>query len=331
MGSGLVKCFITNQTIPEDFPVMIFPIVNQSTYSKINIIDPIDKSKHSVYGKYHTTVYSNWLYDFVGFSFDGIMKDYAQFELIDNKNNIFSLKTFISYLYHNACITSQGENEYHENSFDIIELLKEHNIEWRNENKNFFIDEKSLSNNVEGLIESLIELSSKNRIFIKHYNGDFLCLNFAVCLKPTYNLIIKDKKETVFNKIKELYKNNTQPKNSFHLAGLSLRTLLTGSNGTINNEFINFLINMEKELPSEYDKEKIKNIADKIQFIDDFCNFQSETSHMNLTLQPISGYYQDYSNDIGTDYLTLVAQANKDIDDFLNESRDDEDDDLEFD
>lgn len=330
MGSGLVKCFITNQTIPENFPIMIFPIVNQSTYSKIEIIDPANNSNHSVYGKYHSTVYANWLYDFTGFSFDGLMKDYAQFELNNNANNMLSLKTFLSYLYNQSCITIQGENQYHDQSYNIKDLLKTHNIEWKIENKDFVIDEKSLNMNMDALIEELVELTSKNRIFIKHYNGDFLCLHFAVCLKSTYNLLIENKKESFIEKIQSMYIDNQKPV-SF-LSGLSLRSLLTSSsNCTISPEFTRLLIQTEKELPISYNKEEIKKVIKKLQFLYDFTNFQRNISHLNLTLQPISGYYQDYSNDIGTDFLTLVAKANKDIDNFLKESNDDEDEELDFD
>lgn len=97
MGSGLVKCFVSHQSIPENMPVVIFPIVQCSGYRPVEIVDRSGKT-FQVPAPNNTTVYANCLYELQGVRFTCIADDYATNQ-IENTSRISTALLLCSTTY----------------------------------------------------------------------------------------------------------------------------------------------------------------------------------------------------------------------------------------
>lgn len=100
MGSGIAKCFVSNQSIPEDIPVMIFPIIQSQGFYQVNLKNEYEEV--TVSQPNSTIVYHNCLYEFQGVSFtakngDGLVPVFN--DSIANKQNFLIL---CQYLYEHS-------------------------------------------------------------------------------------------------------------------------------------------------------------------------------------------------------------------------------------
>lgn len=326
MGSGLNKCFLTNQTIPEGIDVIVFPIMPQSDYN-----DTIAHSRNSpedhikVSGPNHSICYANWLYQCQGTYFTCKSDDYGESFVNNTRENKISYIEFLNYLINYSLVTKQGENEYHEQSFDILELLKKNKIKTIKENNKqkitITINEQALSNKqINSIHLELLELGQKNRIITSDYKKKFI--KFAICLKSAFDYVNQEFRSQRIQSLMENFpklasdelKVAKVTKNTifykFRLTDI-IRHSFDGE--SVNIGYYVFLYKTMNNLKAKDFKKKIN----EIKFILDFANFQAGLNALNITIEPISQYQQDYSNEIGSDYLKLIKHANKSVKDFI--------------
>lgn len=167
MGSFNTSCMVSQQVITPGAEVVIFPIRQESTYNPVELSSG-DK-KFSIYGVSNSTCYPTAFWGYAGPMIHGKYDDYGRFELSDTEETKESLITFFDLLHKESLVTSQGENKSHDLAFDM---------------KNIYTPKVSYS--FEQLIEiwdTMFEVSSKCRLFIKSHYGEPKNLQFAVVHK----------------------------------------------------------------------------------------------------------------------------------------------------
>lgn len=329
MGSGLKKCFVTKSYIPEGMPVVIFPVINNRTYTPVVFHHEAKPDiKKEIYGHNDSVCYPNWLYSFYGTYFTAIMDDYGRSEIEDSKENIVSFKLFLEELLQNSYITEEGENEYHEKAFNIVKLLKSKKIKISNLDSNKRYERKiesSLSIKVvNSLYQEILELADSNRIVSSQHES---FVKFAVCLKeafkygvstvPLLNYLEASKEEF----IELLPKTNS--KNRYLVSGAIRRlTELRENHGSMGYyHYMQSLIDTEK---GKLTKKDAKLILTKCEFVFDFSKFMIFLNDLSIDILPMSGYQQDYHNETGNEYVKMLIKMNKKVDEFIKEKYGDE-------
>ncbi len=120
MGSFLVSCSLTRQSIQEGEEVYIIPIVQQRTYEAIKLADG---------GTFHShahPVYNTDFYQPVGFMFQGTYADYGQYNI--NWGSVANqklLEGYYNYLRQHHVPVLQGSNQCHDIPVSLPEVLSE--------------------------------------------------------------------------------------------------------------------------------------------------------------------------------------------------------------
>ena len=87
MGSFNTTCMVSQQVIAPNDEVVIFPIVPQSSYSPVELIDK-DGSCVEAYGHSSSSCYPTAFWNYAGPMLIGTYDDYGKFELENTVNNI---------------------------------------------------------------------------------------------------------------------------------------------------------------------------------------------------------------------------------------------------
>ena len=343
MGSGLVKCFITNQTIPEGIEVVVFPIIQNSTYRAVKLIDRQGK-KLALPGPNNTTVYTNCLYSLQGVKFHTLADDYADNSFEDTLENKYSFILMLQYLYQYSLTTVEGENEYHDLAFDIKKFIKKHKINLgeikeRPANKygpaykymDFYKCTnpdllKSLSvKKMNEMYEKLLELADKNRIFVQEHSECATVFKFAICLKSAYDYMIKNAEPSyglrnfdaqVTSVVNSLASAKDSDMNRFRVAELFTRI---GDGESTNHDYMSLVYDLMDKLPKKITEKDIINMKNQLPFLFDIIKFQAFLNQNQILIQPITGYQQDYQNEDGNNFVKLVAHCNQQVGEFLKE------------
>lgn len=107
MGSFLVSCCVTNQTITEVDEVYIIPIFENKNITKV--------SKNLSVQGLGRLIYNTGLYGLLGFIFTGTYADYGRYEINwDKKENKYMLEKYLAFLAENSLAIPQGENTFHD-------------------------------------------------------------------------------------------------------------------------------------------------------------------------------------------------------------------------
>jgi hypothetical protein len=329
MGSGLVKCFVSNQIILEGIPVVIFPILQERGYETVEIKGLSGESKF-VSTPNSTTVYANCFYAFQGLKFEAIGDDYARQTLIDSLENRISFLELLIYLHKSSYKTQQGKNQYHDHAFDTSKLFKGF-IDLKSKDLKFDLTIANKLNwkKCQTLYETILTCADENRIFVKDYSGEARCLKFSICLKSAYDYAVEKTKGNTYHaqrfeaklsdlipkmKNKPLIKNLMKDKFIRNHLLESLFRAETGECYSIGyDNFISDNINKVGVLSEK----KLRTIKKNMEFYDNFIGFQSFLNWNQLLIMPITGYTQDYDNRTGNEYFKLVKAVNKVVNEFV--------------
>lgn len=117
MGSFLVSCNLTKQTIRDHEPVYIIPIVQQRRYTPITLEDGTTFNTHG------SLVYNTDFYQPVGYMFEGTYNDYGLYFINwEQEANVKMLGNYFEYLQKYHYKVEEGSNSYHEKAVDFSEV-----------------------------------------------------------------------------------------------------------------------------------------------------------------------------------------------------------------
>ena len=350
MGSGLVKCFVSNQTIPEGMPVVIFPIMQAAGYHPVSISR--GDSKFEMIAPNNTTVYANCLYGMQGIYFTSLADDYAKNNLEGSLENKYSFIALIQFLAKYSYVAEQGENEYHEKAFDMKKLLKKHKIVVGQIVKNkkgqdrfdYFPAThepllKSLTvPKMNKVYEELLELADANRIYVNEYHETPRVFKFAICLKEVFDYAIREDNKgdrntkTIIEGYLKAYLDPNDKMNKAYPEMTKGRVAecfskLDGESATQGyREVIHDILDT---MPKKLTPKHIPELLSKLNFAVVISSFQRYLNHNNVLIQPITGYHQDYHNDIGKRYAKLVEMSALAVSSFVKEKYGEDEDESE--
>lgn len=328
MGYFNTTCFVSQQTIVPGAEVVIIPIVQQSTFNRIQLSNSI-----SEYGVFNTTCYPTAFWGHSGPIIRGNYDDYGLFDILDTPDNHHNFVHFFNYLYEESLVTKKGENQYHDTHFDM---------------KMIYIPEKEYTfKELHNIWDNILEVSSNSRLFVYNYFEKPSCIQFAVMHKSAanylidfvnniktfngssyeqrdyFNSYINKKSQILLKALNSVANNNVNIGFEFEiLAGYHIGT----QEGCYISDFYNYFEQI-KNLFTQFSKNKVKLKEIPQEFLDKmFDIFKTEIDHryihvgldaLNIKLSPMVYASQDYSNTIGKNYAKMVqsvkVQVNKQI------------------
>lgn len=311
MGSFNTSCCVSHQTISSNDKAVLIPIVQQKSYSKVNLIDS-NNINHSLYSYTDSTCYCESFWKPYSTHLEVIYDDYGQVDIIENEYNVKSLNILFSYLYDNSLITQLGENEYHDLSFNIrlkYEKDKEYTFE-----------------ELVGVYKYLEEVTNEYRVFINS-NKSISPIAFSIVSIHTYNYLTNSHSEytdyennlvTKKSQIAKHYNNIKEYSNTlsiFYMSNLlQLSDMYIGREGTPKTAYSK-LIDYDNIKNIIYCDEEEIEIIDKLykefEKILDFRYFINGLNIINCKLIPMYYASQDYNNSIGDMYLDMLNNVNQ--------------------
>lgn len=116
MGSFLVSCCVTNQSISTNEPVYVIPIFENNRVL-------LDEHENKLQYK-PRIIYSTDIYGLVGVIFIGFYADYGRFQINwDKEENKYMFRKYVKYLFLYAFSIQKGENPYHDPDFLADKLV----------------------------------------------------------------------------------------------------------------------------------------------------------------------------------------------------------------
>jgi len=343
MGSGLVKCFVSRQIVPEGVPVVVFPIVQSSGYALVDLFSSRSGLEKKAQTPNNTTVYSNCFYRMQGVRFTCLADDYGRNCIEDTLDNKYSFILILKFLYQNSYETKEGDNSYHEKEFSIKKLLLKYKIilgkEKTNKDKIKYFDFfeihnpsllKSLNHKkMNSVYQELLSCGDKNRIFVRHYMGEqVLAFKFSICLRSVYDYAVNNESKVCGSGIhKEILENVNRildPKDKifkkdsvkFRIAE-SISRHSDGESADLDyHEVLYSVLDGYRDI-SLKDSEKI---CTKMKYIIDLLSFQRYLNFLEIPIVPISGYAQNYDNECGNEYLKMVKEVNSQLKVFIKKN-----------
>lgn len=329
MGSFLVKCGLTNNSIRPNEKVKIIPIAFKKDSSAITYIDASTGEEKS-YLAQETVCYPADAYPFLGFVFDAKSTDYGQYELdVEDVSNNFMLLEFKKYLEKSALKVLPNNRD---DGFDIN-------------------DEKY--NDLNIFIKDVLRSAFLNRFLIqnKHWYDDPTTLHFYVVKADAYQLLLNFHKNVAVKELEYSTKHNfthSIESNTIQLKSMSEKFELFYNYScnakemfvhkhTFQEQFefeqniLPYLLKIERysncyafrphQLRTIILKNKIsKEVAAAV--FETYCNlgyFLNSLDLVNCTPKPVEPAHQDYSNDWGLSFAALIqVVANKFKKDYLD-------------
>lgn len=321
---------VSQQVIIPGVEVIILPIHQQATH------DPVEISKNgnefSTYGFANTVCYPTAFWGYAGPMIKGQYDDYGCFKILETVENNVNLLAFFNYLLKESFVTKQGENKFHDHSFDmnsLIDITKEISFE-----------------ELVNIWDKVWEVAQENRIFIADYNGNPRNLQFAVIHHFTADYLIEsvnqstsydkssyeqktyfktyiqaqlDRRLKVFEKKKEL-----EDIFSFFTSQIaSLSNFVLGDQegcylsqfydnwDTIMNAFDEFTAK-NKDV-SKLSNELIDNLFELFKPQIDHRYLHVALDRLNLKLSPMVYTSQDYDNETGKAYAKMILSVSSKV------------------
>jgi hypothetical protein len=178
------------------------------------------------------------------------------------------------------------------------------------------------------IYEELLEMGDKNRIYVKQYHDAPLVFKFAICLKEVFDFAIREDNKGDRNTksiIEGYMKAYLDPNDKFYKSypdmvkgriGECFSKLDGESSAQGYHEVISDILDT---LPKKLTQKHIPTIMAKLSFAVAVSSFQRYLNNANVLIQPITGYHQDYQNDIGKSYLKLVEFSASAVSAFVKE------------
>ena len=354
MGSGLVKCFITSQTIPEGIPVVVFPIIQQTDYEPVKAIHSYQMFHQATAEKEahftdHTSekeimppnssiCYANCFYRFQGVKFHALADDYRRQNLENTLENRISFLNLLKYLHQHALKTLPGENQYHDHGFEIQSLLKEYNISLGdfNERGRFqyhkdtdYIQSKALDwDKVQELYLKFLDIADEGRIIVIGLRRPVV-LKFAICLQSAYDEMVRLAKhrdyrsyynidEAIDEACAAITPNMSEEDKQDAIFSFRSRINHSATELTANG-YSSQLFEELDVIRKDFTVANIKALKPKMSFLFDFISMQEILNKINVPILPMTGYDQDYQNENGKLFTNIVTSSQNAVDSFIKE------------
>lgn len=351
MGSFNTSCFVSQQTISTDDESIILPIVQQSTYKPVELLVPTHEGVKEVskYGYCHSTCYATAFWGYAGPMIKGKYDDYGRFELEKTKENAQNIQSFFNSIAVKICDVKQGENEYHEHPLAFSEIYNP--------------KEKHTFEKLVEVWDKVWDLAGQSRLFVKNYKGEPVCVAFAVMHKSSADYLVetfssgktwddeslepKSYFNTYINKriseILDIFKDKKELDDTISFAAITIASLegfrIGEQEGShiashyprprdVSKNIVDYFKNNpnEKTLTKEFTDELFENFKAQIEH----RYLASGLERLSIKLSPMVYASQDYSNEIGNDYLKMIQAVNERVNKIVKDKYG-EDDDFESD
>lgn len=347
MGSFNTSCFVSKQTIVRDTESVILPISQNLSYNPIEV--SFGEKEVAKYGFTSSTAYATCFWNYAGPIIRGKYIDSGDFKLLDTEENKVNLLAFFDHLHKCAFKTKEGENKGRDHAFDFQGLYSP---------KDDYSFDQMCS-----IWDQMWKIVQSRRAFIRHHSGEPINLSFAVMHHKTAEYLINkigsveswngnsQEQKTFFgNYIKDKFSSiadffverDKSPKEFYAFFGVQIASLDNFHIGEqsathISNYYDNFkkTLNAVEEYSNPDEIELNDKLIDKL-----FEILKSNIDHQyihagidlfNLKIEPMVYAPQDYANDIGKEYVEMVAEVSghvtqeiKDRYDFEDEEFDEE-------
>lgn len=182
MGSFNMTCFASQRTIAPGNQSFIIPIVQQATYSPVQL--SLGDLKLSQFGIAHSTCYPTAFWDYAGPMIEGTYYDYGCFHLTDNPSNYSNIVSFFNILHKTLFKVEQGENSSHDLPIDF-QSMYEPNTQYSFEELTSIWDE-------------MWNVGQENRLFL-NINNHPRQLQFSLLHKKTFQFFHQYFTSSTFN------------------------------------------------------------------------------------------------------------------------------------
>lgn len=319
MGSFLMKCFVSNQTIRENVDAVYLPILKHVGYNDCKLTK--NKTKITVKNEFDSVCYSNSFWELLGVKIDVIADDYGHQNLVDTEFNKSSLNVFFNEVYNRSFKTAKGKNPCHDQAFDFDKTCKAQapSLYSQFKTKQRLIGIVPIKE-YQDLWEVLTHAIGKNRVFLKDYKGDPAQLQGALCLRDAYNYLANKHKDDASSK--RLAQSLVSFKDHFKTLNLNqkgatflIRNLFSFCNSESKSiHYSDYL--MDKVAGDEWKKDApafLAQLEKEIADILDFASFQTGINDLYIKILPMSYGGQDYQNKDGLEYAKMVMSVAKNI------------------
>lgn len=334
MGSFLISCCVTNQTITDGEEVYIIPIHENGEYTE-------GQGDQLLKGLGRLT-YNTDLYGLTGHIFEGTYADYGRYDIDWEKtSNKFMLQRYLTFLSKSAYSMEQGANEYHDVEFkpENLELTPDnHQAVWEYlhegvwESRAFMVKQTYTSTAPKVIANKLEYFIVKKKyadIFINMYRESRLnAYYYSEEAKEFYTLSLEEKAKRLFDEASTYlampnedenklttYLKITQDKRYIHFLGENLSDASVADRLYKSNQ-----INLVESFNGDFDSflevyKAYANIKDLIVAM----------MYANLYVRPVYYASQDYGNSFGSCFSYLMDIVHQDNIDKYEEYVEDED------
>lgn len=310
MGSFLVSCCASNQTIREGGDVYIMPIFENGDIEKGSNGERLQGLSR--------IIYNTDLYGLLGFIFTGYYNDYGRYVINwDKASNKYMLKNYLEYLQENAVDVEQGENTYHDVPFKPNDLV--------------------LTDNYDEVWDYIHEAIWEGRLFLKRsfYKGGYIYAKveyfvghktsidilinmyskrpvedayfYSEEAKNFYKKSIKNKSLVLFNEFKQLSKDISRTsswarKDYYHFLGESLNS----SENVAWQPHYSIRQNLVQDHLEDFD-----SYLDIYTAFSTMKDMITSFTYCNVIIRPVYYAGQDYGNDNGNRFLYWMSLVQK--------------------
>lgn len=312
MGSFNTSCFVTKQVIIPGNKVILFPIgaivQSNNRFNKICINDnEICSETHAV--TFNGIIGINQTWDILSMPLMAIYNDYGSFTIIETEENVQHLLMFFKFLYSNAIV-------------DSIKDIFENYIHLFNDKTYTFSD-------LHKLWDELWEDIFDNKVIV-NANSHYYQLSFSVASLYVYDYVLnkgdyyKQFVNTINEDIDKFYQKINKLENSTQkikdaLIPMYISDILSESpinfyRPKINTMKVKFTQNELIKLQDILNSKKITAsiIYNMVKYRYKFYYFIKYLEELLvIKLEPIAYVCQDYSNDIGNDFIKMAKHVSK--------------------
>ena len=326
MGSFNTSCFVTQQIIQPGDEAVLFPIVQQRGYSPVAVqTDSTRPETTPIFGYTSSTCHQNSFWDYAGPTLEGVYDDYGKFLLVDTPQNKKHILVFFESLHSHLCDVKAGENEHHDHplSFrDLFEPIRSYDFE-----------------SLQSIWDVLSDLAQEHRLFFRVYgrSNEVRPLAFAVAHRSAFDQTQKMMEEysdwsrtaapledAVRTAITKEYTDNVE---LLKLGGKATGLMRIHARKLESAELINagrdFRLDLHYPLDdmdlfsSVYGAGSLdKAVAVFLEHRRGLCEhlyFCGGLELVGVRLSPQVYAGQDYDNEGGNLFLTLVQRVNQDV------------------
>lgn len=348
MGSFNTTCFLSQQTIAPEDKVVLFAVQRSRGYKPVELSysyrdyqepkNAAPKTKTlSAYSASASTAYSDAFWSAKGPMLTGEYSDYGQFTLDNTEENNLSLKCLLDEMRTILAETHQGENQYHDHALNIKELY--------DPQKEYEFSE------LAEIFDRLVEQASEGRLFeasdpaeeisfavMSKHAADY-CLGLQTDWKDRFkkdllnaielSLINDDKVVEKKDIVTDMFSFTMRIEGALNQMSAN-RVSLISEYGELFKEFTKYLsqdIKGDNKMSDQQLADELYERFFRIPFERNAILMSLE--NFNTKISPIVYASQDYSNEIGSDYLKMVQHVNERLKEDLKARYGDEDEDYE--